>query len=73
MALTWPYIRADSIVVHRTNDQARSHVDRSQCGRVAIALRIGVYRLVVLASLRFFACLLDAIGDATDSNQCTSG
>ena len=67
------HARRQCIVVHRTDDQTESHFDRSQCGCVGIALRIGAYRLVVLASLRVVAYPVNAIDGAADAYQSISG
>ena len=63
------HARRQCIVVHCTDDQTKSHFDRSQCGCIGIALRIGAYRLVVLASLRVVAYPVNAIDSAADANQ----
>jgi hypothetical protein len=65
--------RRQCIVVHRTDDQTKSHFDRGQCGCVGIALRISTDRLVVLASLKVVAYLVDAIDGATDADQPIPG
>jgi hypothetical protein len=57
------------IIVHRADDQTKSHFDRSQRRCVGIALRVGAYRLVVFASLKVVTYPVDAINNAADAHQ----
>ena len=61
------------IIVHRADDQTKSHFDRSQYGCVGIALRARAYRLAVLASRKVVTYPVDAINSAADAYQPIPG